>query len=83
MPSAKYLRVRVRSPSVFRKGTLRTQDIGRAGHSKRIAGQLKRTGKWATQNFMIRKSDLKRLDTKAKTLLSKIKAQYPRAKIHR
>ena len=78
---SKYLRIRVRSPSAFVKGSFRTQDIGRRGHSKRIAGRLKTTGRWATQNFLIQKSDA--ATPKARMLLRKIKATYPKMKVNR
>jgi hypothetical protein len=52
----KYIRIRVRNPKKFQRGTFRTHDIGRRGHSKRIAGKLK-TGPWATQAFLVLKSD--------------------------
>lgn len=52
-----HARYRIRSPSKFIKGSFRTHDIGRAGHSKRIAGKLKDTGEWATQSILIAKKD--------------------------
>jgi hypothetical protein len=52
----KYVRIRVRNPRKFQRGSFRTHDIGRKGHSKRIAGKLK-TGPWATQAFLVLKSD--------------------------
>lgn len=57
MGHGKYYRVRVRSPSSFKKGSFRTHDMGRAGHSKRIAGKLKRSGRWATQAYLLSKQD--------------------------
>jgi hypothetical protein len=36
----------------------RTQDIGRPGHTMRVAGIDKRTGKWATQKYIFRKDDV-------------------------
>ena len=51
-----YARHRIEDPSEFQKGSFRTQDIGREGHSKRIAGKLK-TGKWATQSILIKRQD--------------------------
>ena len=47
----------VRSPNTFKPTSIRTQDIGRKGHSLRRAGRLKKTGKWATQAFKIKRSD--------------------------
>jgi hypothetical protein len=80
-PHGKYLRIRVRSPKLFKRGSFRTQDIGRVGHSKRIAGRLKKTGRWATQNFMVSKADVRRHDPKTFKLILKIKAQYPKAAV--
>jgi len=56
----KYVRYRIRSPKLFVKSSFRTDDIGRPGHSKRIAGILKKTGKWATQAILISKEDYKK-----------------------
>jgi hypothetical protein len=53
----KYIRIRVRNPKSFVKGSFRTHDIGRKGHSKRIAGILKRGRKWATQAFLVPKGE--------------------------
>jgi hypothetical protein len=53
----KFARYRVKDPEKFREGSLRTHDIGRAGHSKRIAGQLKGTGKWETQAILVSRAD--------------------------
>lgn len=52
-----YHRIRVADPKKFVKGSFRTHDIGRKGHSKRIGGKLKSTGKWATQAYLITKED--------------------------
>lgn len=48
-----YERWRIREPDEFEEGSFRTHDIGREGYSKRIAGILKDTGKWATQSLLI------------------------------
>lgn len=53
----KYVRVRVRPPESFIKGSIRTHDIGRKGYSKRLAGRMKKTGKWATQEFLIARNE--------------------------
>lgn len=58
--TAHYARYRIKSPGAFRKGSFRTQDIGRKGHSKRIAGRLKKSGKWATQAILISRADYKK-----------------------
>lgn len=51
--TAHYERWRIRSPKAFKAGSFRTHDIGRKGYSKRVAGKLSRTGKWATQSLLI------------------------------
>ena len=53
----RYARYRIKSPRLFIKSSFRTHDIGRAGHSKRIAGKLKRGRKWATQSVLISRKD--------------------------
>lgn len=55
----KYVRIRIKNPKRFVKSSFRTQDIGRKGHSKRIAGLLKSRKKWATQSILITKKDFK------------------------
>ena len=52
-----FARYRVKSPTAFKPTSFRTQDIGRKGHSKRVAGRLKKTGRWATQALLIKRSD--------------------------
>jgi hypothetical protein len=51
--TTKYERWRIREPSDFKYGTFRTQDIGKKGFSKRVAGMLKSTGEWDTQAILI------------------------------
>lgn len=53
----RYERWRIRNPDKFKKRSFRTHDIGRKGYSKRIAGQLKKTGKWATQSLLISRNE--------------------------
>lgn len=56
----KYLRIRQLDPKLFIKGSFRTHDIGRRkGGTKRIAGRLKKTGKWATQSYIFEVDALK------------------------
>lgn len=55
-----YARYRIKNPSDFDKSTLRTQDIGREGHSKRIAGKNKTTGKYETQAILINRKDFEK-----------------------
>lgn len=77
----RYLRIRVRSPGVFKEKSFRTDDIGRKGHSKRIAGIRKKTGKWATQTWLINRKDLRERDARAWNLLSGVLVRYPRKKL--
>jgi hypothetical protein len=51
--TANFERWRVRDPSIFLPFSFRTHDVGRQGFSKRIAGKLRSTGKWATQSILI------------------------------
>jgi len=53
----RYARYRIRDPHLFKPGSFRTHDIGRRRHTKRIAGKLKSTGKWATQSIIVSKKD--------------------------
>lgn len=59
--TANYERWRIRSPKAFKAGSFRTHDIGRKGYSKRVAGRLSRTGKWATQSLLISRSESPRM----------------------
>lgn len=52
-----YIRFRIEMPDKFKKGSFRTDDIGRVGYTKRIAGIKKYSGKWATQSFLISKKE--------------------------
>jgi len=52
-----YARYRQIDPEKFVPGSFRTHDIGRTGHTKRIAGRLRSTGKWATQSILIARDD--------------------------
>lgn len=72
----RFVRVRIRSPKVFRRGTFKTHDIGRKGHSLRVAGIRKKTGKFATQSYLILKSDLKKLDPRALNIVRAIKQKH-------
>lgn len=56
----RYARYRIRDPKRFKKSSFRAHDIGRKGHSKRIAGKLKKTGKWATQAILVTRKDYKK-----------------------
>jgi len=71
-----FVRIRVRSPWIFKSGTFRTQDIGRRGHSLRIAAIKKKTGKWATQSYLILKKDIKKGDQKTLRLINQIKSRH-------
>jgi hypothetical protein len=52
-----YARYRQINPSKFIAGSFRTQELGLRGHTKRIAGRLKKTGKWATQSILLKRND--------------------------
>lgn len=73
-------RLRVREPSVFIKGSFRTHDIGRKGFSKRIAGRLKSTGRWATQSILVSHDEPVRM--KQRLLLTAV-GMVERVKGHR
>lgn len=49
-----YYHVRIRDKNEF--VTFRTHDVGRKGHSQRVAGK-RRSGSWATQKWLISKED--------------------------
>jgi hypothetical protein len=68
----RYIRVRVRDPKDFIPGSFRTHDIGRKGHSKRIAGRLKSTGEWETQAWLISRKDLEERDPATIKLLEEV-----------
>ena len=53
----KYARYRIKSPAKFKKSSFRAHDIGRPGHSKRIAGRLKKTNRWRTQSVLVTRKD--------------------------
>lgn len=52
------VRVRLRDPKDFIPASFRLHDIGRPGKTRRIAGRLKSTGRWATQSFLFDREDL-------------------------
>lgn len=54
------VRYRLKNPELFEKGTLRTVDIGRIGHTELVRGILKDTRKWDTQSVRISREDYKR-----------------------
>lgn len=49
-----YYRINVRPKEQF--VTFRTQDVGRPGHTQRIAGK-RRSGRWDTQTWLVSKED--------------------------
>jgi hypothetical protein len=69
----KYVRVRMRDPDKFIRGSIRTHDIGREGFSKRLAGKLKSTGEWATQSWLISREEPKQ---RAEKLLEAIEYDF-------
>jgi hypothetical protein len=77
----KYYRVRVQTPP-RNGGTCRTHDVGRAGHTKRIACVYPDKG-WDTQAWLLSKKDYKQTNgtlqprTKsAKSMLKSIVSEY-------
>ncbi len=72
----RFVRVRVKHPRLFHPRTFRVHDIGRLGHSKRVAGILRKTGKWSTQGYLVSRADLKRLDPRTLGILRQIKQRH-------
>ena len=60
----RFERHRIKSPSLFKKGSFRTHDIGMKGGSKRIAGVLKSSNKWATQAVLISRKEPRSMKVK-------------------
>jgi len=75
---SKYYHIRVSSPQ--KAVTCRTHDIGRKGHTKRIACRTA-SGKWYTQAFLIKKSDWNVGDPKLIRTMGRIMYAYPKAKL--
>jgi hypothetical protein len=65
-----YYRVVLRPKSEFVK--FRTHDVGREGHTKRIAGK-RSSGSWATHSWLIHKNDANVEEDQLKTNDKKIK----------
>jgi len=74
----KYLRIRIADPKRFSK--IRTDDIGRKGHSLRLAGINKKIGKWETQAWLIDRKDIEKRDIRVFLLLRDILNDLPKAK---
>ena len=53
-----FVRIRVRDSGICRSGTYRVHDIGREGHSKRLACVENKTGKWTTISWFIAREDV-------------------------
>lgn len=68
-----YLRIRIRNPREFKPTSFRTQMIG---HNRRIAAQLKWSGKRATQSILINRFDLAKRQPDAVKLLRNTKRQH-------
>lgn len=66
----KYLRIRVKNPRKFKK--IRTDDIGRKGHSLRLAGVSRKTGKWETQAWLVDRKGIENKDIRTLLLLNGI-----------
>lgn len=79
-----YYRVVLRPKSEFVK--FRTHDVGREGHTKRIAGK-RSSGSWATHSWLIHKNDAKieedqltTNDTKIKKILGSLRGPIKKYK---
>lgn len=59
----KRLSIVVRPYAEFDPKTFRRHDIGRPAHTFRLAGKLKKTGKWATHSFQIPRKELRIIDS--------------------
>jgi len=71
----RYLRINVSSEPYAK---IRTHDIGRKGHSKRLAMLSKKTGRWKTRTWLISIQDLRKRDPKTQKLLDTIAKKLPR-----
>ena len=71
----KYLRIRVKNPKRFSK--IRTDDIGRKGHSMRLAGYNPKTAKWETQAWLVDRKGIKNKDIRTLLLLHSIAKELP------
>lgn len=79
-----YYRVIIRPKSEF--AMFRTHDVGRVGHSQRIAGK-RSSGSWATHSWLIHKDDafvesgkLKSKKSKIKNILGKLRGPIKKHK---
>jgi len=54
-----YISVVVRPIEDFDPKSFRRHDIGRKGHTFRLAGKLKKTGEWATHSFQFKPDEVK------------------------
>ena len=82
--SGDYYRVVVRPKSEF--VTFRTHDVGRTGHTQRIAGR-RSSGSWATHSWLIHKNDahvesgqLRSNERKIKKILEKLRGPIKKYK---
>lgn len=83
--SGKYYRLQLVPPKYFKKNTFRTHDVGRKGHTKRIAGMLKKKygGKWVTQAWLLHVDDYDFKDGKLIPRNKKAKEFYEKlVKLH-
>jgi ribosomal protein S27AE len=69
----RFERHRILEPEMFVKGSFRTHDIGKPGRSKRIAGKLKDTGKWATQSLLISNDEPEKMKKKLREQAEQLK----------
>ena len=52
-----FARYRQRDPSLFVRGSLRTKDVGRSGHTKMVFGKLRSTGEFQIQSVLVNRKD--------------------------
>lgn len=69
----KYYRYRIRSPKLFKQGTLRTLDIGDVGKHKLIRGILKSTGEYSTQAVLVERKYEKSLREETRKIIKQEK----------
>lgn len=81
-----YYHITVRPKEEFT--TFRTQDVGRSGHTQRVAGR-RSSGSWATQKWLVHKDDasvsnkghfLKITDPKTRAALSQVRGPITHVK---
>ena len=71
-------RIRVTIKPKGRYSKIRTHDIGRPGHTQRIAGKRKKDGRWETHVWSFLKSDIKKGKGKAVDIYKRVTGENPR-----